>query len=151
MIAKFNYVVYPIEESNDVTMMPIDELQGSILVHAQRMKGNQEEDKVLKVEISNRGTTKGRGLSNSRGGRGRGKQLSNKKSTECFKFDKMGHFQYECPSLEENMHYAQFDEEEILLMAKSKSHDMFKENVWYLDSGCSNHMCGVRDDFFFLL
>jgi hypothetical protein len=38
MPSKFNYVVCSIEESNDVTLLSIDELQSSLIVHEQRMK-----------------------------------------------------------------------------------------------------------------
>jgi len=39
MTTKFNYVVCSIEESNDVTTLLVDELQSSLMVHEQRMKG----------------------------------------------------------------------------------------------------------------
>jgi RNase H-fold protein (predicted Holliday junction resolvase) len=50
MPAKFNYVVCSIEESNDVTTLSIDELQSSLLVHEQRMKGQKDhsEEQALK-------------------------------------------------------------------------------------------------------
>ena len=37
MIPKFDYVVCSIEESNDIDILSIDELQSSLLVHEQRM------------------------------------------------------------------------------------------------------------------
>lgn len=39
MSTKFNYVVGSIEESKNVTNLFIEELQSSLLVHEQRMKG----------------------------------------------------------------------------------------------------------------
>lgn len=39
--------------------------------------------------------------------------------------------------------YAELDEhEEMLLMAYIEGHGGKHDNVWFLDSGCSNHMCG---------
>lgn len=69
MISKFNYVVCSIEESNNMTTMTIDELQSSLLVHEQRMKGQGEEEQVLKVTHEDK-TGRGRGRGAGRGGRG---------------------------------------------------------------------------------
>lgn len=74
MTARFNYVVSSIEESNNVETLTIDELQSSLLVHEQRMKGHREEEQALKVTNAGRspGRGRGRGGSGQRGGRGRG-------------------------------------------------------------------------------
>jgi hypothetical protein len=45
MGVKFNYVVCAIEESNNIETLSIDELQGSLLVHEQKMKPVKEEIK----------------------------------------------------------------------------------------------------------
>ncbi|GAU51028.1 hypothetical protein TSUD_291040 [Trifolium subterraneum] len=148
MARKFNYVVCAIEESNDVDTLSIDGLQGSLLVHEQKMKPAKEEDQALKITHGNGNTTRGRG----RGGRttqGRGKRL-HKDNIECYKCHRFGHFQYECPNNEDYAHYADYNEnEEVLLMAFDKpSPSSVKNKIWYLDSGCSNHMCGVNEFFF---
>lgn len=54
--------------------LTIDELQSSLLVHEQRMKGHREEEQALKVTNAGRspGRDRGRGGSGQRGGRGRG-------------------------------------------------------------------------------
>jgi RNase H-fold protein (predicted Holliday junction resolvase) len=70
MPAKFNYVVCSIEESNDVTTMSIDELQSSLIVHEQRMKGQQDSSEEQALKVSHNG---GRG---SGSGRGRGRNSS---------------------------------------------------------------------------
>jgi hypothetical protein len=100
MPAKFNYVVCSIEESNDVTSLSIDELQSSLIVHEQRMKGQQESSEEQALKISNNGgkgsgSSRGRGRSSSSRGRGRGRQ--SKEYVECFKCHKLGHYQNECP------------------------------------------------------
>ena len=62
MIAKFNYVVCSIEESNNMDIMTIDELQSSLLVHEQRMLLTLEEEQVMQVmtdDKSGRGRSRG--------------------------------------------------------------------------------------------
>jgi len=49
MTVKFDYIVYSIEESNNLAEMTIDELQSSLLVHKQRIKGHTDEEQVFKV------------------------------------------------------------------------------------------------------
>lgn len=150
MTPRFNYVVCSIEESNDLTTMSIDELQSSLLVHEQRMRGHLEEEHALKIS-SNEHRFEGRGRARGgfRGrGRGRGRQAFSRDLVECFKCHKLGHFQYECPSWEKNANYAELDEgEEMLLMSYVKMNNSSRENVWFLDSGCSNHMCGTKEWF----
>ncbi|CAJ2655081.1 unnamed protein product [Trifolium pratense] len=148
MTPKFNYVVCAIEESNDVTALSVDELQSSLIVHEQRMKGQREEDQILKVINAGRTNNRGRGRGGFRGGRGRGRQSFNKDNIECYHCHKLGHFQSDCPAWDEKANYAEFDEgEEMLLMAHSEK-GSYDKKVWFLDSGCRNHMCGTKDWFF---
>ncbi|XP_022951631.1 uncharacterized protein LOC111454387 [Cucurbita moschata] len=49
MTAKFDYIVCSIEESKDTTILTIDELQSSLLVHEQRMSSHFEEEYALKI------------------------------------------------------------------------------------------------------
>ncbi|CAJ2655556.1 unnamed protein product [Trifolium pratense] len=143
MTAKFNHVVCSIELSSDVTTLSIDELQSSMIVHEQHMKGQQIKQDEQAIKVTNGGRGRGRGRnSNSSRGRGRGRQ--SKENVECFKCHKLRHYQSDCPNLSENVNYAEFDdEEEMLLMAKTN--DDAKSENWFLDSACSNHMAGNRD------
>lgn len=122
---KFNYVVFSIEESNNIEAMTIDELQSSLLVHEQRMVLAMEEERVLQMVTSERnGRGKGRGRS-SRGsfrGRGSGRQSFNKNEVECYKCHKLGNFHYECPTWEKNGNYAEVEDkveqkDKLLIMA----------------------------------
>ncbi|RVW26193.1 hypothetical protein CK203_107690 [Vitis vinifera] len=64
------------------------------------------------------------------------------------RYEGRGHFQYECPSWEKSANYVEFDEEEeMLLMSYVEVNNSKRENVWFLDSGCNNHMCGNRQWF----
>ena len=147
MIPKFNYVVCSIEESNNMTTMTIDELQSSLLVHEQRMRSQGEEEQLLKVTHDSR-TARGRGRGTWRGGSSRGRQSFNKAAVECYKCHKLGHFQNECPNWEKNAYCVKMHEEEdLLLMAYGQETKPSKEEAWFLDSGCSNHMTGIRDWF----
>lgn len=146
---KFNYIVCSIEESNDLSTLSIDELHGSLLVHEGRMSGLQEEEHVLKVTHDER-PSRGRGRGSFRGGRGRGRGrfTTSKALVECFKCRNLGHFQYECPEWEKKVNYAELEEEEeLLLMAYRQLNKTNREDVWFLDSGCSNHMTGNKEWF----
>jgi hypothetical protein len=119
MPAKFNYVVCSIEESNDVTTLSIDELQSSLLVHEQRMRGQKDHSDEQALKVSNAG--RGRGRSASRG-RGRGRQ--NRDLVECYKCHKLGHYKNECPDWEGNANFVeQENEDEMLLMAHNQSNE----------------------------
>ncbi|KAK2426825.1 hypothetical protein QL285_025456 [Trifolium repens] len=143
MGSRFNYVVCAIEESNNIETLSIDELQGSLLVHELKIKPVKEEEQALKASYGDKVAGRGRG----RGGKmnqGRGKRI-NKDNIECYKCHKLGHFQNECHSLEDSANYADYDySEEVLLMAYK---EQSQGKIWYLDSGCSNHMCGVKEWF----
>ena len=65
---------------------------------------------------------------------------------ECYNCHKLGHFQWECPSKENEANYAD-TQEEMLLMAYVDMNKAHREDMWFLDSGCSNHMCGKKEYF----
>ncbi|CAJ2638211.1 unnamed protein product [Trifolium pratense] len=116
---KFNYIVCSIEESKDIDALSIDELQSSLIVHEQKFQRRSGEEQALKVTYEG-GIGRGRGAYL---GRGRGRE--NKKAN-----------------------YAEIDEEtEMLLMSYVELYEAKREDAWFLDSGCSNHMCGDRTVF----
>lgn len=155
LVEKFTYVVCAIEESNDIKEMSVDALQSSLLVHEQKLSKHIGEEHALKIEDQrnsyggrSRGGYQGRGRGGyqGRGGRGRGGTSFNKELVECYKCHKLGHFRNECPSWEKSANYAEHDEE-MLLMAHINLNKSDDEHVWFLDSGCSNHMCGTKEWF----
>ncbi|MCH84026.1 retrovirus-related Pol polyprotein from transposon TNT 1-94 [Trifolium medium] len=147
---KFNYVACSIEESNDVNTLTVEGLQSSLVVQEQRMCGQQKSSEEQALKISNGG----RGSNNSRGkgrssirGRGRGRQ--NLETIECHKCHKLGHYQSACLNWGDNVNYTEFyEEEETLIMARTEKDQEIRDEIWYLDSGCSNHMIGNKDWLF---
>ena len=148
MTSKFDYVVCSIEESKDLDTLTIDELQSSLLVHEQRMTSHVlEEEQALKVTHGDHSGSRGRGHGNYRGkGRGRNRRSFDKTTVECYNCHKLGHFAWECPHRETGAYYAE-NQEEMLLMAYIDLNKTSREDTWFLDSGCSNHMCGKKDYF----
>ncbi|KAL0844254.1 hypothetical protein Bca101_017500 [Brassica carinata] len=165
---KFMYVVVSIEESKDIELVTLDELQSSLAVHEQKFKKQDKgDDQVLKVAYGRGAGTRGRGAYGRGRGRSRGRTFPNKSTVECYKCHRLGHFQNECPKWEEEANYAD-EEEEMLLMAyveeeedlETKAEMMLmacdgdggdkegmKKKAWFLDSGCSNHMSGDQELF----
>jgi hypothetical protein len=104
------------------------------------------EEQALKVTFDEFSGGRGRGHGSFRGrGRGRGRNFD-KSMVECYYCHKRGHFQYECPSKEKGENFVEAGEE-ILLMAYVENTKVNREELWYLDSGCSNHMCGKKECF----
>ena len=67
---------------------------------------------------------------------------------ECYKCHNLRHFQYECPKWDKEANYAEKNKEyDMLLMSYVESHETKQIDAWFLDSGCSNHMCGNRGMF----
>ena len=104
----------------------------------------RDNEQVLTLE--GRGRGRGRGAPRGRGlgrGQGRGRQYFSKATVECFKCHNLGHFQYECPQWnKEEANYAELDETEELLLMATVEKGSKRNGAWFLDSGCSNHMCG---------
>lgn len=143
MTPKFDYVVCSVEESNDLDKLTIDELQSSLLVHERIMLSHStNEEQILKVAYHGNLMFRGRGRGGYRGrGRGRERTSFNKYHVECYRCHKMEHFQYECPTLDKEANYVDTDEEELVLMILTKI-EYDQGEIWLLDSGCSNHLCG---------
>jgi hypothetical protein len=151
---KFNYIVCCIEESKDIDKLSVDDLQSSLIVHEQKFRKNHSEEQVLKVTLEE-GKGRGRGRTTYKGrGRGRGNSINNfnKAIVECYRSHRLGHFQYECPSWNKEVNYAKDidEEEEMLLISYVEENRAKGRDAWFLDSGCSNHMCGDRTMFSWL-
>ncbi|CAM8959850.1 unnamed protein product [Rhodiola kirilowii] len=79
-----------------------------------------------------------------------------KSKVECFRCHGLGHLSSECYSklqrgkqryeVKSNFAEKNKEEEETLLMACHVK-DETEVDIWYLDSGCSNHMCSSKSSF----
>lgn len=122
---KFMYMVVSIEESKDIESISIDELQASLVVHEGKFKKSERgDDQALKVAYGRGSGTRGRGR-----GRGRGKTYLDKSTVECYKCHKLGHFKNECPMWESEANYADFEREEVLLMAYIEEEENGEEDA----------------------
>ena len=87
-------------------------------------------------------------------GRGRGQYNSrprDKSNVECYRCHRHGHYKSECrtnlsKNNGENSNFAEKEAEISLLMACYVGEEA-NTNLWYLDTGCSNHMCGDKSAF----
>ncbi|XP_057977620.1 uncharacterized protein LOC131164449 [Malania oleifera] len=117
----FDYVVCSIEESKDIDAFSLDELQSSLLVHEQKMnRSSTSKEQALKASTSTH-------FSNSKGRGDRGNRNSSRLPNEKEK--------------EEQSNFAENKEVETLLMAVQANWEP-ESDVWYVDMGCSDHMCG---------
>ncbi|KAJ7980886.1 Retrovirus-related Pol polyprotein from transposon TNT 1-94 [Quillaja saponaria] len=90
-------------------------------------------------------------------GKGRGHdQYFDKSKVECFRCHKFGHYRSECytklpndKEKGEKSNFAEKKEVETLLMAAQVDKEL-ETDVWYVDTGCSNHMCGSKSSFSYL-
>ncbi|XP_052198348.1 uncharacterized protein LOC127805637 [Diospyros lotus] len=158
----FEHVVTAIEESKNLETMSTEELLGSLRVHELRIKKHSQSNSTDQALVSKftfdnsnsehvQGQTSQRGRATYRGrGRGRGGYGRGKANVQCFNCHKFGHYSFECSSkFEDHVNLAEasndVDEEPTLLIVHKESVE--QTNVWYLDSGASNHMCGRKECF----
>ncbi|KAM0021224.1 putative RNA-directed DNA polymerase [Helianthus debilis subsp. tardiflorus] len=158
---KYLFVVVSIEESKNTEEMTIEELQSTLVVHEQKFKRVEKEDEqVPKMEegesSGTRGRERGSRFSPRGRGRGRGRTSINKETIECYNCHRLGHFSYERPN-SKTTNFAGFNEsEEVMLMMEASieekclmagTSEESQNHLWFLDSGCSNHMCGIKERF----
>ncbi|KAA8524804.1 hypothetical protein F0562_011227 [Nyssa sinensis] len=168
---KFDHVVAATEESKDLSVFSFDELMGSLQAHETRInrslekneeKAFQVKDIVTKAVESDSSTSRGRGRGGFRGrgrgnrrGRGRfdgqrqsGEQRNNKNGVQCYHCKKYGHIKVDCWYKDQQVNYAaENGEESSKLFMTHFDPNNKSSDVWFVDSGCSNHMTGMKSLF----
>ncbi|KAL3755900.1 hypothetical protein ACJRO7_002879 [Eucalyptus globulus] len=159
---RFDYVVAAIEEGQDISTMTLEMLMGSLCSHEQRMNqksisSNSEQALQSRVTQSNRGGhhgARGRGGAGGRGGNlnsTKRYKARDKSKVKCFNCNKFGHYKSECRA---NMRQEQPEyvhavdaNEGVVLACQMDDSSTMDTKIWYLDTGCSNHMCGQKELF----
>ena len=111
-------------------------------------RGNQQEHhQHQENQFRERGKGRGRGGHHST----HRPNSANKCNVECYKCHRHGHYQSECRTdlnkqNGERTNFAEKEEDESLLMMCLVNEET-QQNMWYLDTGCSNYMCGDKKVF----
>ena len=114
---------------------------------------------MTKREAAGRG--RGRGGSRGRGGRSIGqgdyrfeyrqqneRKQGNKSGVQCYYCKKYGHVKADYWKWEKQANYVEHEEEkDVKLFMAYEKNATAHNNIWYLDSGCSNHMSGAKSSF----
>ncbi|XP_019457652.1 PREDICTED: uncharacterized protein LOC109358040 [Lupinus angustifolius] len=143
---KFDHVVVAIEESGRIERMKIEELQGSLEAHEQRLNERMFD---YQEQTNREGSHK-----QSKNW----KRKADRKKVRCYNCYKIGHYPFECHAPNKNQHQVKqdpeanlakgenddFEDEVVQLMMTTINHKIGID-TWYLDSGCSNHMTGHKN------
>ncbi|XP_022974781.1 uncharacterized protein LOC111473517 [Cucurbita maxima] len=131
LIPKFDHVVATIEEAKDLSILSVDELMGSFQAHEARINRSLERNKkkALQVkETTNNENNKRENIYLAGRGRSRGR--------EGF-----------CSFHGGRDNRAENEEEEEKLFVAYMDTNPKKGDLWFVDSGCSNHMTGTKSLF----
>ncbi|KAL3500670.1 hypothetical protein ACH5RR_039763 [Cinchona calisaya] len=173
LTSRFDHVVAAME-SKELATYSFDELIGSLQSHEARLNRANEksEEKGFQVigksskqhDNTRKPTSRGRGRAGycgrgDRGGQGRGrvdaqdeqeqiteKQKNYKSNIRCYYCKRYGHVMIDCWKREKQANYAE-DEEEIKLFMAYQDNIIALSDIWFLDSGYSNHITGIKSLF----
>lgn len=149
---RFDHVVAAIEESKDLSVFTADQLMGSLQAHEDRLNKSQEKSEEKAFAMRDSTQDEGRNNSSSRGrgrggSRGRGRCRGWVEQRKCYTCGKQGHLAKDCRSSQaEFAEKTEATEEDFLFMTLME-HGKEEQAVWFIDSGCSNHMTGVKKMF----
>jgi hypothetical protein len=168
---KFDPITIAIEESRDLSQLTLTDLFGSLQVHEDMLKKNEEHfdqdfQSKLKVDEKKKQFStamteastpffrggRGRGRGRGRGGQGRGRSSGSSRDIfHCNNCNKYGHLKIYCFKKKRDTSQANFSKEEgeisqILFLTSNclEAKDVF---TWYLNSVCSNHITGNKSLF----
>lgn len=169
--ARFDSIVAVMEQTKDLTSLPVTELIGTLQAHehrvGSRLENNVEGALYARTRRGRSGFKPDNSKSGERQGKGRKwcgickkenhteaqcwkkqnrgdqhKNLTNKR--ECYNCGKIGHFSKDCRSRKYEKAQMSLEEEEDdsdhMLFSASEDSPKVIDDVWLVDSGCTNHM-----------
>ncbi|XP_022004359.2 uncharacterized protein LOC110901909 [Helianthus annuus] len=153
---KYESVVVAIEESKDLNAISTEELLGILQSHELRLKQYDDAptEQAFQVQSNYYDRSKQSRSENTGRGCGKGKGRFNG-SIRCFNCQKLGHTARFCNKRDENdrsgnviLHKDEAeDENDDTMFMLFNVEEVIKNDCWYLDSGCSNHMTGDKNLF----
>ncbi|XP_039134294.1 uncharacterized protein LOC120271681 [Dioscorea cayenensis subsp. rotundata] len=159
---KFKHVVSSIIKAKDLSTLTVDELSGSLKGHESRLDMETDQVEVKAFHAKGEGSTsnpnvitgRGRGRGGCRGrGRvteqkeGQGEGRKSKAHIQCYNYKKYGHYKSQCWQKDNSAHDVEEDTKVTQLFLVGNVSDEQVEDVWLLDSGCNNHMIGMKSLF----
>ncbi|XP_022003519.1 uncharacterized protein LOC110900972 [Helianthus annuus] len=153
---KYESVVVAIEESKDLNLMSTEELLGILQSHELRLKQYDDISMEKAFQVQGNYSDHSRQYRSDNSGRGRGRGRGRSYSQiRCYNCQKLGHTARFYQKKDENertwnalMHEEETNEkyEDTMFMIFNVE-EVTKNDCWYLDSGCSNHMTGDKSLF----
>uniref|UniRef100_A0A251SKN6 Putative zinc finger, CCHC-type n=1 Tax=Helianthus annuus TaxID=4232 RepID=A0A251SKN6_HELAN len=152
----FESVVITIEETKNLGDVSTEELMGILQSHELRLK--RYDDAPIEHAFQVQNTIQDRYIQTRNDGAGRGRNKGkgrNWNSIRCYNCQRLGHTAKFCKRKDESekpdnaLIHKDDDivEHEDTMFMIFNVEEAVKEDCWYLDSGCSNHMTGNRDLF----
>ncbi|KAD5508293.1 hypothetical protein E3N88_15996 [Mikania micrantha] len=157
---KFEYIVVAIEESKDLTSLSLESLLGILQSHELRMKRYEGSSIDNAFQLQGISANKQKEIENNEEsevnfkdfkGKGKSKPWSQMK---CYQCGKIGHTSKFCKRKQFNrrretsfIHKEDEEEDSDIMFMIFSMQETTKNDIWYLDSGCSNHMTGIEESF----
>ncbi|XP_022007712.1 uncharacterized protein LOC110906973 [Helianthus annuus] len=153
---KYESVVVAIEESKDLNTISTEELLGILQSHELRLKQYDDApaEQAFQVQGNNYDRSRQFRIENSGRGRGKGRGRYNG-SIRCYNCQRLGHTARFCNKREDNDRSSNVllhkddteDENDDTMFMIFNVEEVIKNDCWYLDSGCNNHMTGDKNLF----
>ncbi|KAH9681306.1 hypothetical protein KPL71_026926 [Citrus sinensis] len=154
---KFDHVAAAIEESRDLSKMTFSDLSGSLRSHEQRINrpSSQPTEQAFQSKINNSDQNKsskkdqkngGSSQRNGQRGKGQREQNDNPNKWKNDSGNSQKNSDSQCIICKNEANFTKEGDGDYLFYS-SKGVERESYNLWYLDSGYSNHMTGERDIF----
>ncbi|XP_038877452.1 uncharacterized protein LOC120069734 [Benincasa hispida] len=166
MTRRYEHIVVAIEESKDLSTLSINSLMGSLQSHELRLKlfDSNPLEKAFHMQSSSRGRSGGRRVGRGNRGNGRSNVVTSQRAEtiNLLQIEEGEEVQIEQEAevvvveifLTYNVSivdvmdiFKQTDNDQGLLFLTFNVQETSTEKIWYLDSGCSNHLTGRKDIF----